>query len=194
MRNSLRHIGTIIIVDNYPEISEARGTLSGCPVYDTKQPLSCFTITLNSPLSCWPPWVSASARDGRSSANGKFTLSDAATRDYVLEQFTHAYEPIRTACTRITLQIARLADQQALEEALKTKFRVPIIDDAVDKATARGIELAEVDMLLLILEERFTVSDETRIRVENCGNVKRLKEWARRAVTAQSLDDVFAEA
>jgi 5-carboxymethyl-2-hydroxymuconate isomerase len=131
--------------------------------------------------------------------NGKFTLSDAATRDYVLEQFTHADEPIRTAYTRIILQIAKRADQQALkalEEALKTKFRVPIIDDAVDEATARGIqqgiELAEVDMLLLILEERFTVSDETRIRVQRCGNVKRLKEWARRAVTAQSLDDIFA--
>jgi hypothetical protein len=76
---------------------------------------------------------------------------------------------------------------------LQTKFRVPIIDDAIDKATAQGIEQGEADMLLLILEERFTVSGETRTMVESCRNIKRLKQWARRALTAQSLDDVFAE-
>jgi hypothetical protein len=43
------------------------------------------------------------------------------------------------------------------------------------------------------LEERFTVSGETRTRVEKCGDNKRLKEWARRALAARSLDDVFAE-
>jgi hypothetical protein len=125
-------------------------------------------------------------------------LSDAGTRDYVLEQLTHADERIRTAYTRIIVRIAKSDDKKALEEALQTKFRVPIIDDAIDKATAQGIEQgiqqAEADMLLLILEERFTVSDETRTRVERCGDNKRLKEWARRALAAQSLDDVFAEA
>jgi hypothetical protein len=130
--------------------------------------------------------------------NGKFTLSDADTRDYVLEQLTHADERIRTAYTRIIVKIAKPADRKALEEALQTKFRVPIIDDAIDKATAQGIEQGieqgEADMLLLILEERFTVSAETRTIVERCRSIKRLKQWARRALTAQSLDDVFAEA
>jgi hypothetical protein len=133
--------------------------------------------------------------------NGKLTLSDSGTRDYVLEQLTHADEQIRTAYTRIIVKIAKPADRKALEEALQTKFRVPIIDDAIDKATALGIEQGieqgtaqgEADMLLLILEERFTVSDEARTRVERCGNIKRLKDWARRALTAKSLDDVFAE-
>jgi|HubBroStandDraft_6_1064221.scaffolds.fasta_scaffold2910620_1 hypothetical protein len=94
--------------------------------------------------------------------NGKFLLSDAGTRDYILEQLTHADEIIRTAYTRIILAIADSEDQKALEEALQTTFRVPIIDDAIDKATARGvqqgIQQAEADMLLLILEERFTVA------------------------------------
>jgi hypothetical protein len=40
--------------------------------------------------------------------------------------------------------------------ALQTKFRVPIIDDAIDQATAQG----EADMVMFILEERFTVSAE----------------------------------
>jgi hypothetical protein len=92
------------------------------------------------------------------------------------------------------LKIAKPADRKALEESLQTKFRVPIIDDAIDKATTRGIERGEVDMLLLILEERFTVSADTRVRVEKCGSIERLEQWARRALTAQSLDDVFAEA
>jgi hypothetical protein len=130
--------------------------------------------------------------------NGKLTLSEASTRDYVLDQFTHADGQIRTAYTRIILKIAKPADRKALEEALQTKFRVPIIDDAIDKATTRGIEQGiergEVDMLLLILEERFTVSADTRVRVEKCGSIERLEQWARRALTAQSLDDVFAEA
>jgi hypothetical protein len=118
--------------------------------------------------------------------NGKFPLSDAGTRDYVLDQLAHADEQIRTAYTRIIVKIARPADRKALEEALQTKFRVPIIDDAIDKATA--------DMLLLILNERFTVPAETRAKVEKCRSIDRLKNWARRALTAQSLDDVFAEA
>jgi hypothetical protein len=134
--------------------------------------------------------------------NGKFALSDAGTRDYVLGQLSHADEQIRTAYTRIILKIAKPADRKALEEALQTKFRVPIIDNAIDKAIAEGmekgiemgIEKGEADMLLLILEERFTVPAETRIMVEGCGSIKRLKDWARRALTAQSLDDVFAEA
>lgn len=88
------------------------------------------------------------------------------------------------------MKIAKPVDRKALEEALQTKFRVPIIDDAIDKATAHG----EADMLLFILEERFTVSAEARSVVERCGSIKRLKEWGRRALTAQSLDDVFAEA
>jgi hypothetical protein len=95
------------------------------------------------------------------------------------------------------VRIAKSDDQKALEEALQTKFRVPIIDDAIDKATARGIEQGiqqgEADVLLLILEERFTVSDETRTRVARCEDSKRLKEWVRRALAAKSQDDVFAE-
>ena len=130
--------------------------------------------------------------------NGKFTLSDAGTRDFVLGQSAHADEQIRTAYTRIILKIAKPADRKALEEALQTKFRVPIIDDAIEKATAQGIEQGiekgEADMLLLILDERFTVPAETRAKVEKCRSIDRLKAWARRALTAQSLDDVFAEA
>jgi hypothetical protein len=57
----------------------------------------------------------------------------------------------------------------------------------------KGIEQGEADMLLFILEERFTVPAATRVRVEKCGSIERLKRWGRRALTAQSLDDVFAE-
>jgi hypothetical protein len=49
-------------------------------------------------------------------------------------------------------------------------------------------------MLPVILEERFTVPAETQTMVERCGNIKRLKKWARRALAAKSLDDAFAEA
>jgi hypothetical protein len=107
---------------------------------------------------------------------------------------------------RIVMKIAKPADRKALEEALQTKFRVPIIDDAIDKAIAQGVKQGieqgieqglkqgEVDIVLVILEERFTVSADTRVRVEKCGSLERLKDWARRAMTAQSLEDVFAEA
>lgn len=54
---------------------------------------------------------------------GKFTLSDASTRDYVLEQFTHADEHIRTAYARIVVKIAKSEDRKALEEALQTESR-----------------------------------------------------------------------
>jgi hypothetical protein len=128
-----------------------------------------------------------------SELNGKFALSEESTRDYVLDQFAHADERIRTAYTRIIVKIAKPADRKALEEALQTKFRVPIIDNAIDKAIAQGIEQGEADMLLLILDERFTVPAETRTKVEKCRSIDRLKNWARRALTAKSIDDVFAE-
>jgi len=92
---------------------------------------------------------------------------------------------------------------------LKTKFRVPIIDNAIDKAISQGfaggfaggfeqgfeqgMRIGKADMLLFVLGERFTVTAETRAKVEECGSIERFDQWARRVVTAQSLADVFAE-
>jgi hypothetical protein len=85
---------------------------------------------------------------------------------------------------------------------LRTKFRVPTIDDVIDEAFAQGwyvgMRRARVagmaDMLLFIMEVQFTVPADTRAMVGMCASAERLKQWARRLVTAQSLEDIFAEA
>ncbi|MFG1948807.1 hypothetical protein [Nonomuraea sp. NPDC048826] len=46
--------------------------------------------------------------------------------------------------------------------------------------------------MLLLLETRgFELSDDIRARVTACTDLDQLEGWATRAVTAQSVDDLF---
>jgi hypothetical protein len=92
---------------------------------------------------------------------------------------------------------------------LETKFRVPIIDDAVDRALAQGMAeglaqgvtqgMAEgvtqgmAQALLLVLDARFTVPAARRTEVSECTDAAALQEWTRRAVSAKTLDEVFSD-
>jgi hypothetical protein len=48
-------------------------------------------------------------------------------------------------------------------------------------------------MLLELLETRFVVPASTRERIEGCTDAAQIKAWFKRAVSAPSLDEVFAE-
>jgi len=80
----------------------------------------------------------------------------------------------------IMIDINQLPKNQALER-LKADLRA--------EGEARGEGL----MLVRILRGRgFTVGDEVEARVLATASVDTLERWASRAITAASLDDVFA--
>jgi hypothetical protein len=48
-------------------------------------------------------------------------------------------------------------------------------------------------MLLKLLNKRFTVSDDARKRVETCTDEALLGTWFERALTVETLGEVFAD-
>ncbi|MBB4777385.1 hypothetical protein ACN3XK_49585 [Actinomadura welshii] len=51
----------------------------------------------------------------------------------------------------------------------------------------------EAELLLVVLESRgFKIDDGLRRRITSCQDLDQIHTWARRAVTASSLNDIFA--
>ncbi|GLW62348.1 hypothetical protein Arub01_05920 [Actinomadura rubrobrunea] len=56
---------------------------------------------------------------------------------------------------------------------------------------AEGKVEGEAEMILTVLAARgVEVSDEVRARIRGCTDLEVLKEWGRRAATAESIDDL----
>ncbi len=66
-------------------------------------------------------------------------------------------------------------------------------DDFIDGWIEEGIKEGRAEMLLELLETRFVVPASTRKRIEVCTDAAQIKTWFKRAVSAPSLDEVFAE-
>ena len=61
------------------------------------------------------------------------------------------------------------------------------------RGIAEGQVKGEAEALLTVLSARGLEPDEARQqRIKACQDLAQLKQWLRRAVTASSLDDVFA--
>ena len=80
---------------------------------------------------------------------------------------------------------------------MQTKFRVPLIDDAVDQGRAEGEAEGEIQgiikSLVQILSTRFSgpVPDPRRAEISECADAELLLTWTRRAVVARTIDEVF---
>lgn len=102
----------------------------------------------------------------------------------------------REIYTRLIRATAPAAVRRALEELMTTAFRDEFIDGLLDQGRAegeaRGRAEGEAAMLLRVLVARgFTVSDDIRQRIQSCTDLARLEAWGDRAVTANSLDEIF---
>ncbi|TDC61948.1 hypothetical protein E1200_27510 [Actinomadura sp. GC306] len=61
------------------------------------------------------------------------------------------------------------------------------------KHIAEGEARGEAKLLLTVLETRgFTIDDDLRERITTCQDHEQLHTWARRATTAESLDEVLS--
>ena len=84
---------------------------------------------------------------------------------------------------------------------LKDAFIDGWIEEGLEKGRAEGLEKGREEgrldsarqMTLRLLEERFSVPEDIRKRVEKCTEVAKIDAWFDRAITAKSLDEVFAE-
>lgn len=92
--------------------------------------------------------------------------------------------------TRLVRTAASAAARDALEALMTTVFK----DDFVDRIRAEGKAEGEATMVLRILTARgFDVPGPVRERVLSCADPAQLEKWGETAVTAASLEDVFAD-
>lgn len=94
-------------------------------------------------------------------------------------------EALKVALMNIE-SIPESPNEKMLREAFEQRFGASI--------EARGEARGEAKMLLTVLAARgFAVDEATRARVLACTDAARLERWASKAVSAKSLDEVFAE-
>jgi hypothetical protein len=72
-------------------------------------------------------------------------------------------------------------------------LKTVIKDEFLDGILAQGEAQGEARMLLRYLGTRFEVSAVVRERVTSCGDTAQLEAWFDRAVSAATLDEVFAD-
>lgn len=131
---------------------------------------------------------------------GALDLRDGQTRRLVLQAIAGVDAGRREIYTRLIRATASAAVRRALEELMATTFPDPFIDGLLDQGRAEGEAHGraegraegEAAMLLRVLAARgFSVPDDIRQRVKSCTDLARLEAWGDRAVTANSLDEVF---
>ncbi|GAA2503440.1 hypothetical protein GCM10010393_39880 [Streptomyces gobitricini] len=77
-------------------------------------------------------------------------------------------------------------------------YKSPISEEIRDEGRAEGRVEGRVEgraeALLIVLEQRgLGIPEETRDRITSCDDPELLRRWLARAVTAPSVEDVFAE-
>ncbi|WP_280334512.1 hypothetical protein [Nocardia wallacei] len=60
-----------------------------------------------------------------------------------------------------------------------------------DRGEAQGEARGEAKTLLKVLRHRFSVPDSVAQRVEDCTDIEQLDTWTDRALSADTLDEVF---
>lgn len=77
----------------------------------------------------------------------------------------------------------------SVREPLETLMKTVLKDSFVDGLLNRG----RAEMLLELLEMRFSVPGDIRMRVEKCTDETQIIAWFEHAVSASSLDEVFRQ-
>jgi hypothetical protein len=125
---------------------------------------------------------------------GALDLSDREARTFILETLARTDPDRQAAYTRLILTIASEADQRALEELMSTVYRDNLVDRLLAEGEARGEIRGEANMLLRILAARgFTLPGDIHDRITSCTDTARLEAWAARAVTAETIAEVFSD-
>ncbi|TPQ21718.1 hypothetical protein FGD71_013675 [Streptomyces sporangiiformans] len=73
-------------------------------------------------------------------------------------------------------------------------YKSPLSEELRDEGRAEGeARRAAEDVLAVLVERGIDVPEEARERITRCGDPETLRHWLRRAVTAPSADEIFAD-
>lgn len=82
--------------------------------------------------------------------------------------------------------------REALEVLMRSELKDAFVDGLLDQGRAEGRAQGRAEMLLQLLSTRFTLTGSIRDRVKACTDTAQIGTWFDRAITAKSLDEVFA--
>lgn len=124
---------------------------------------------------------------------GELNLGTHDERMFVLAAIKSAPPARRLRYSRYIRALAPARAREPLEELMRTFPRDDFIDGMIDEGLHEGALRKARQLLLQLLDERFGVPDDVRERVETCVDVAEVDTWFTRAITAASLDEIFAE-
>jgi len=123
---------------------------------------------------------------------GDLDLTTHEGRMLALVSIAPATPDRRERYTRYIRAVIPPAARDALEELLKTVIKDEFLDGILAQGEAKGEAKGEARMLLRYLATRFDVPAEVSERVTSCADTAQLEAWFDRAVSAATLDEVFA--
>jgi hypothetical protein len=138
---------------------------------------------------------------------GGFKLSTHVARMFALASIAPASRDRRLMYAQLILEYSQknTKTRQALEELMEDHFKDPFIEGFVEKGRAEGRMEGRVEgrmegrmealagALIAVLAARsFTVLDQVRAMITACADPDQLQRWTARAVTATTIDEVFA--
>jgi hypothetical protein len=127
---------------------------------------------------------------------GALDLGQDSVRQLVLASMAGLEDSRLATYTVFVRSAASDLARQALEDLMTTKFRDDFVDrylaEGEAKGRAEGEAKGEARIVLRILAVRgLQVPDNVREQVLACTDTSQLEAWADKAVTADSVDDVF---
>jgi hypothetical protein len=118
----------------------------------------------------------------------ELTLNTHDARMFALTAIRSAPAERIERYTRYLKALVPASTRGSLETLMKTVLK----DDFVDGWIAQGLAQGRAEMLLDLLEMRFSVPEDIRKRIEKCNDTNQIKTWHKRVLAATSLEDVFA--
>ena len=103
----------------------------------------------------------------------------------------------RELYTRYIRAVVPPATRKELNKLMSTVIKDPFMDrliakgEAIGMAKGKAVEAAR--LLLQVLDSRFDVPASRRNQIECCTDTGRIETWFDRALTAATLDEVFAD-
>ena len=127
---------------------------------------------------------------------GDLDLTTHEGRMLALVSIASAAPERRERYTRFIRAVIPRSARDALEELLKTVIKDEFLDGIPAQGEAVGLvkgeARGEARMLLRYLGIRFEVPPAVREQVTSCADTAQLEEWFDRAVSAATLDEIFA--
>jgi hypothetical protein len=124
---------------------------------------------------------------------GELDLRTHDGRMFALASLAPANEERRERYTRYIRAVVPRSIRKELTELMRTVIKDPFMDGLLAQGEAKGKALGEAHLLLRYLDSKFDVPAGRREQITACPDTSRLEEWFDRALSAKTLDEIFAD-